>query len=230
MSGFAGDGLAILTPAGSDQPTRLLAIPFTLPNETVSVHIHRHEPDYYMSHADLVAIVKPSPLRTRAADEPAPTGVCATGATAPAEVTPALAAVRAKFGERVNCQYFGVCSGCQYQPLAYDEQLRMKQSVVRKAFANFSGLDAALVPEVAPTLPSPLEYGYRTKLTPHFQAPPASGKSSGRKGQTKAQAAKDKADDKLKDWEGKLVSFEEGRRQRRRLLTLNFDEFSYDWV
>jgi tRNA (uracil-5-)-methyltransferase len=27
------------------------------------------------------------------------------------------------------------------------------------------------VPEIEETIPSPLQYGYRTKLTPHFDAP-----------------------------------------------------------
>lgn len=101
----AGDGLAILSAAATTLPTRILTIPFTLPNELALVHIHRHEPDYFMSHADLVRIIEPSPDRAAPALE-----IEASSAT---EVSPELAAVRAKFGERVQCKYFGTCSGCQ---------------------------------------------------------------------------------------------------------------------
>jgi tRNA (uracil-5-)-methyltransferase len=30
------------------------------------------------------------------------------------------------------------------------------------------------LPPIPPTIPSPLQYAYRTKLTPHFEAPPKS--------------------------------------------------------
>ncbi|KAK1983170.1 S-adenosyl-L-methionine-dependent methyltransferase [Colletotrichum cereale] len=73
---------------------------------------------------------------------------------------------------RVNCKYFTKCSGCQFQMLGYDAQLAHKRTIVEKAYRNFSNLDPALVPEVAETVGSPLQYGYRTKLTPHFDGPP----------------------------------------------------------
>ncbi len=73
---------------------------------------------------------------------------------------------------RIGCRYFGRCGGCQLQMLAYEEQLRFKQGVVAKAFRNFAQLPAALVPPVQATVGSPLQYGYRTKLTPHFDGPP----------------------------------------------------------
>jgi tRNA (uracil-5-)-methyltransferase len=73
---------------------------------------------------------------------------------------------------RVRCKYFASCSGCQFQMLDYPEQLRAKRTVVERAFARFSKLDKARVPEVGDTIGSPLQYGYRTKLTPHFNGPP----------------------------------------------------------
>jgi tRNA (uracil-5-)-methyltransferase len=72
----------------------------------------------------------------------------------------------------VRCQYFASCSGCQFQMLPYSDQLAHKKSIVEKAYKNFSLLDSKLVPIVADTIGSPLEYGYRTKLTPHFDGPP----------------------------------------------------------
>lgn len=71
----------------------------------------------------------------------------------------------------IRCQYFGKCSGCQYQMIDYSIQLDLKRTTVQKAFEYFSGLDEAEIPTVEPTLSSPKQYGYRTKLTPHFELP-----------------------------------------------------------
>ncbi|MCO5590213.1 hypothetical protein L7F22_044182 [Adiantum nelumboides] len=71
----------------------------------------------------------------------------------------------------VNCKYFGTCSGCQYQHIEYATQLEMKRNVVQRAFKNFSHLPAELLPNAKATLPSPLQFNYRTKLTPHFELP-----------------------------------------------------------
>merc|ERR1712225_139361 len=73
---------------------------------------------------------------------------------------------------RVNCQYFSRCSGCQFQVLDYSEQLKHKKTIVEKAFKNFSDLPPELIPMIGDTIGSPLQYGYRTKLTPHFDGPP----------------------------------------------------------
>lgn len=59
----------------------------------------------------------------------------------------------------------------QYQMLSYDKQLSLKRQVVEKAYENFSNLSPDLIPDISPTLPSPQQYGYRTKLTPHFDQP-----------------------------------------------------------
>ncbi|TNY24644.1 S-adenosyl-L-methionine-dependent methyltransferase [Rhodotorula diobovata] len=204
-----GDGLALLTPSGpgSDgKPTRLVSIPFALQGERVRIHVHRHEPDYFMSHADLLDILEPSPRRQADVSE-------LPGRVLDDKTRSRLDAVRAKFGNRVQCQYFGECSGCQYQPLAYDEQLEMKREVVRRAFANFSGLDPSLVPAVGPTLPSPLEYGYRTKLTPHFQVPPSKNPNRNRR-KPKGGAAQDQPPQgEDKEWEV-TIGFEQKGRKR----------------
>ncbi|KAF2428806.1 S-adenosyl-L-methionine-dependent methyltransferase [Tothia fuscella] len=81
----------------------------------------------------------------------------------------------------IKCPYFASCSGCQFQMMAYPDQLAHKRRIVEKAFQNFSNLDPALVPAVGDTIGSPLEYGYRTKLTPHFDGPP-SGRRDRRNG------------------------------------------------
>merc|ERR1711939_68597 len=71
-----------------------------------------------------------------------------------------------------GCKYFAECSGCQFQMISYEDQLKHKKTVVEKAFKNFSNLDPSLIPPVGDTIGSPLQYGYRTKLTPHYDGPP----------------------------------------------------------
>ncbi|KAJ2712765.1 tRNA(m5U54)methyltransferase [Coemansia spiralis] len=65
------------------------------------------------------------------------------------------------------CRYFGQCSGCQLQHIGYEQQLEFKRRAVEQALARANPLFAALA--VAPPSPSPLQLGYRTKLTPHFE-------------------------------------------------------------
>ncbi|KAJ1730946.1 tRNA(m5U54)methyltransferase [Coemansia biformis] len=65
------------------------------------------------------------------------------------------------------CKYFGQCSGCQLQHIGYEQQLEFKRHAVERALAHANPLFAALT--VLPPLPSPLQLGYRTKLTPHFE-------------------------------------------------------------
>jgi 23S rRNA (uracil1939-C5)-methyltransferase/tRNA (uracil-5-)-methyltransferase len=61
-----------------------------------------------------------------------------------------------------RCPLFGRCGGCQLQDLSYDAQLARKTEGIRALFPDT---------EVAPCVPSPREYGYRSKLTPHFPRP-----------------------------------------------------------
>ncbi|KIL61201.1 hypothetical protein M378DRAFT_82761 [Amanita muscaria Koide BX008] len=73
---------------------------------------------------------------------------------------------------RIKCKYFAECGGCQYQMLSYDHQLKLKRDVIVKAYKSFSNLPDSSVPIIQNAIPSPFQYGYRTKLTPHFDAPP----------------------------------------------------------
>ncbi|KAI1359597.1 S-adenosyl-L-methionine-dependent methyltransferase [Xylaria arbuscula] len=72
---------------------------------------------------------------------------------------------------RVQCPYFSKCSGCQFQMLDYADQLAHKKRIVERAFAHFSELPPELIPVIGDTIGSPLQYSYRTKLTPHFDGP-----------------------------------------------------------
>ena len=67
-----------------------------------------------------------------------------------------------------RCPLFGRCGGCQYQNLAYDEQLRWKQRQVQELLRHLAGVEFPVAPVVA----SPRAFGYRSKITPHFSALP----------------------------------------------------------
>lgn len=75
--------------------------------------------------------------------------------------------------ELIRCKYFGKCSGCQLQFLNYEEQLELKKSTIAHAYKYFAPrlVSESLLPEIGKTFGSPLQYGYRTKLTPHFDLP-----------------------------------------------------------
>lgn len=65
------------------------------------------------------------------------------------------------------CPLFGRCGGCQYQHLAYVEQLAWKRRQVAELLEHMAGVAF----EVAPVISSPREFGYRSKITPHFNPP-----------------------------------------------------------
>ena len=89
----------------------------------------------------------------------------------------------------IGCKYFGTCGGCQLQMLPYDDQLQHKKQIIEKAYRNFSALAPEAVPAVRDTIGSPKQYGYRTKLTPHFDGPPRSKiKEAKRTGQSVFQS------------------------------------------
>ncbi len=56
-----------------------------------------------------------------------------------------------------DCRYFGACTGCQWQHIAYERQLEMKREALVDALHRVGGLDV----EPLPTLPSPDRLGYR---------------------------------------------------------------------
>tara|TARA_R100000027_G_scaffold48943_1_gene37534 strand:- start:12625 stop:13845 length:1221 start_codon:yes stop_codon:yes gene_type:complete len=63
------------------------------------------------------------------------------------------------------CPLFGTCGGCQYQQLSYPAQLEWKQTQVREVFERIGGINH----EILPPIGSPKQYGYRSKITPHYQ-------------------------------------------------------------
>lgn len=65
------------------------------------------------------------------------------------------------------CPIFGRCGGCQYQHMAYQEQLAWKRRQVAELLEHMAGLSFP----VEPVIGSPREFGYRSKITPHFNPP-----------------------------------------------------------
>ncbi|HYF36569.1 MAG TPA: class I SAM-dependent RNA methyltransferase [Prosthecobacter sp.] len=65
------------------------------------------------------------------------------------------------------CPLFGECGGCQYQHLDYSKQLEWKQRQVEELLQHMAGIQHP----VLPVIPSPQQYGYRSKITPHFHRP-----------------------------------------------------------
>ncbi len=88
-----------------------------------------------------------------------------------------LIAVLTASPDRVTprCELFGRCGGCQYQNFSYDQQLAWKRRQVEELLQHMAGVEFP----VAQTIGSPQQYGYRSKITPHFSAPRFS--PSGRK-------------------------------------------------
>ncbi len=66
-----------------------------------------------------------------------------------------------------RCVLFGQCGGCQYQHVGYAEQLVWKQRQVTELLQHMAKIEHAVLPVIA----SPEQYGYRSKITPHFQKP-----------------------------------------------------------
>ena len=56
------------------------------------------------------------------------------------------------------CPYFGPCTGCQWQHVDYDAQLRYKFDAVTDTLQRVGGFPT---PPVSPTVPSPDRFGYR---------------------------------------------------------------------
>lgn len=59
------------------------------------------------------------------------------------------------------CPHFGVCGGCKWQILPYEEQLRMKQSQVENQLRRIGKVE---LPEIEPILGSQKTTEYRNKL------------------------------------------------------------------
>lgn len=65
------------------------------------------------------------------------------------------------------CEHFGICGGCKWQNLPYDEQLKLKQQEVIDNLERIGKID---LPEVNKIIPSEKTINYRNKLEFTFSA------------------------------------------------------------
>lgn len=68
---------------------------------------------------------------------------------------------RSPLREEPFCSHFGVCGGCKWQNLPYDEQLKFKRDQVRDQLTRIGKIE---LPEIAPCLGSKQTRFYRNKL------------------------------------------------------------------
>lgn len=59
------------------------------------------------------------------------------------------------------CQHFGVCGGCQWQMISYEDQLLYKERQVREIFRRIGKID---IPEIMPIIGAEQDKYYRNKL------------------------------------------------------------------
>jgi 23S rRNA (uracil1939-C5)-methyltransferase len=64
-----------------------------------------------------------------------------------------------------RCRHFGECGGCSYQHIAYSDQLQIKHGIVAQQLKRLAGLDNF---PVAPVVPSPSEWNYRSTVQFHL--------------------------------------------------------------
>ncbi|RLV95469.1 Structural maintenance of chromosomes protein 1 [Spathaspora sp. JA1] len=69
----------------------------------------------------------------------------------------------------VKCKHFHECSGCQFQMVPYEEQLNFKQTTIQHAYQYFHP-KLSQSKSFGRVFGSPLQYEYRTKLTPHSRS------------------------------------------------------------
>lgn len=68
-----------------------------------------------------------------------------------------------------RCCLFGECGGCQYQHYRYEAQLEWKSRQIEQLLQKMAGLEVKVQPCIGN---HEHIYGYRSKLTPHFNRPP----------------------------------------------------------
>jgi 23S rRNA (uracil1939-C5)-methyltransferase len=83
------------------------------------------------------------------------------------------------------CPHFGVCGGCQWQDLAYTEQLHWKRTQVQECLRHLGGLSPGII---LPTVASPEPRYYRNKMGFTF-APMAPQEPAGARGSQRGACA-----------------------------------------
>lgn len=76
-----------------------------------------------------------------------------------------------------RCELYAQCAGCQYQHVAYRQQLELKHKQIRDIFQRIGKMPD---PPIAPVVGSPREYHYRNKLVVHGPGVPGFWTTRGR--------------------------------------------------
>ncbi len=71
--------------------------------------------------------------------------------------------------QEASCKHFGICGGCQWQHINYDEQLKVKQSWVQNLFSDVIAKDSSFLQAI---VPAPDPYFYRNKMEYTFSNRP----------------------------------------------------------
>lgn len=64
------------------------------------------------------------------------------------------------------CPHFGHCGGCQWQHIAYQDQLSFKEDIFRETLARIAHVAGE---KILPILPSPVAFGYRNRVRLHVK-------------------------------------------------------------
>lgn len=70
-----------------------------------------------------------------------------------------------------KCALFSICGGCQYQHIDYEKQLKIKTEQVQELLKKNGGIQFP----VSLAKSSKQIYGYRSKITPHYNRPNKNG-------------------------------------------------------
>jgi 23S rRNA (uracil1939-C5)-methyltransferase len=64
-----------------------------------------------------------------------------------------------------RCKHFGICGGCHYQNLPYEEQLKAKREILRDQLTRIGRIEN---PPVQDTIASPSPWNYRNHVQFHL--------------------------------------------------------------
>jgi len=69
------------------------------------------------------------------------------------------------------CPYYERCGGCQLQHLSVEAERSAKDRAFYEALARLGGVERGAIRDARSIAPSPLEYGYRTRVRLHVEGP-----------------------------------------------------------
>lgn len=141
----SGDGLAFIPrddylPGLNSEKFTIVKVPKTIPGDVVSVKIGRHF--LYHAEGELIKVENARARTTRRNDR------------------------------HIVCKNFDKCSGCQLQMLSNEDQLSYKQKMLQRAYEFYYPellTQYGNQNEFGYVVASPMQYAYRTKITPHYK-------------------------------------------------------------